>query len=114
MLGRFAMLGMSSGDMYSGYNSSNGITYTWEWRIDPTFTVAEVVPYQISGGGLHRIGIVGYRRRPSPDGAEEVVSFGTWPSWLGIVYVDKCSAITFGSVVGASQQQRAVCSLMFW
>lgn len=108
------MLGMTSGSMYSGYNSGSGVTYTWEWRIDPIFTVAEVVPYEIDGGGLHKVGIAGFRRRPNPNGAEEVKDFGSWPNWPGIVYVDKCSAITFGSVVGARQEVRAVCSLMFW
>ncbi|WP_404335760.1 hypothetical protein AB2M62_17210 [Sphingomonas sp. MMS12-HWE2-04] len=108
------MQGMSSGNIYSGYNSSSGPTYSWEWRIDPTYTVAEVVPYQISGGGLHRVGIAGYRRRPTPGGAEEAVNFGSWPNWPGILYIDSCSAVTFASAVGASQELRAACNLMFW
>lgn len=108
------MQGMTSSQMYSGYNSSTGVTYTWEWKIDPTFTVADVTPFEIDGGGLHRIGIAGFRRRPNPNGAEEVTNFGAWPNWPGIVYVDKCSAITFACAVGASQETRAVCNLMFW
>lgn len=108
------MQGMSSSTMYSGYNSGSGVTYTWEWQIDPVFTVAEVVPYQISGGGLHRVGIAGFRRRPNPNGAEQVTNFGAWPNWKGIAYIDDCSAVTFGSAVGASQEVRTVCSLMFW
>ncbi len=36
------MNSMTSGWAYGGYNSDNGIVYTWEWDFAPAYTVAQV------------------------------------------------------------------------
>jgi hypothetical protein len=108
------MNGMSSVWIYSGYNSGSGITYTHEWNFAPSFTVAYPVIYGVSGGGLHHSGIAAYRHRPKPNGAEETVNLGAWPSWAAYIYVNQLTSVTFGVAVGAKQELYVHGNISFW
>lgn len=109
------MQGMASHEYDSGWGP-NGRVGTWEWLIDPAFVVAQVVPFYISGGGLHAVGIAGWRQRPDPRGAEVVVDRTAqkfW--WIGTEYIPDCSAVTFGIVVGNNNQHmKSVLNLLWW
>ena len=108
------MNGMTSAEAYSGYNSGQGVNYSFEMNIPPTFTVAQASLYYVAGGGLHKTGIVGFRHRPTANGSELSVNYGAWPSWPGSVYVDRMTSVTFGTAVGAEQDFTMVANLFFW
>jgi hypothetical protein len=108
------MKGMSSYWVYSGYNSGSGVTYTYQVNFSPRYTVAQTSIFYVSGGGLHKVGIAGYRHRPTPDGPEQSVNFGTWPGWPGYVYQDRMTSVTFGTAVGAKQECTMIGNLFFW
>lgn len=108
------MNGMSSMSIYSGYNSSQGVTFAYEVNIPPTYTVAQTSIFYVSGGGLHIGGIAGYRYRLTADGPEQSVNLGNWPQWAGHVYVDRMTSVTFATAVGAKQECTINCNLFFW
>jgi hypothetical protein len=108
------MKGMSSIWIYSGYNSKVGVTYTTEVNFSPRYTVAQASIFEVSGGGLHKTGVAGYRYRPTPDGPEQSVNFGSWPAWRGYVYRDRMTSVTFGTAVGARQSCRVIGNMFFW
>jgi len=111
------MSSMSSGWAYSGYNSDNGIVYTWEWDFAPAYTVGQVSIRGVAGDGQHITGVISYRYRPDPHGAETTVNLGDandWKTWQAYVYADQCSGITFGSAVGAEQEMWILGNLFFW
>jgi len=107
------MEGMISHWIDSGW-SDEGATFTHEVNFEPSFAVAQAYIRYFTGGGLHGTGIVGFRHRPTPGGAEESVNFGGWP-WEPFVYVDRCTSVTFGTVVGGNRQHCLVFSnIFFW
>lgn len=108
------MNGMSTVWVYSGYNSNNGISFTYEVNIPPTYTVAQASTFYVTGGGLHKVGIAGYRYRPTSDGPEQTVNLGNWPQWAGYVYVDRMTSVTFATAVGAKQECTMHGNLFFW
>ena len=108
------MNGMSSVWIYSGWDPDNGITYTHEWNFGPSYTVAQASFYGVDGGGAHHTGVAGYRFRPDPNGPEQVVNFGDWPSWAPYIYVDQVSSVTFGTAVGADQEAYMLGNLFWW
>jgi len=109
------MKGMSSMWIYSGYNSKKGFGYTHEWNFEPGFfVVAQAGLHGVSGEGLHHCGIVSYRHRPDPKGAEIPVHLGEWPTWAGYIYVNNATSVTFGSAVGARQELYMWGNLYFW
>ena len=86
------MSSMSSGWAYSGYNSDNGIVYTWEWDFAPAYTVGQVSIRGVAGDGQHITGVISYRYRPDPHGAETTVNLGDandWKTWQAYVYADQ-------------------------
>lgn len=107
------MQGMTSSWIYSGYNSQQGSTFTHEWIFSPRYIVAQCSIYYCSGGGLHMVGVAGYRYR-AQDGSDQPVSFGDWPSWPSNIYVDQCTSVTFGTAVGAQQELTALLNFFFW
>jgi hypothetical protein len=108
------MKGMLTREFYSGYNSDDGISFTFEVNFPPSFGVAQASFYYVTGGGLHKAGIVGYRHRPENNGAEQTVNFGDWPTWPGCIYVDKLTSVTFGTAVGAEQECSTLANVFFW
>jgi hypothetical protein len=112
-----SMKSMSSGSAYSGYNSDNGVDYTSEWDFAPSYTVAQVSLYGLSGGGLHHAGVISYRYRPDPNGQDIIVGIGdpnNWGSWAPYIYVDQCTGVTFGAAGGAEQDLYVLVNLFFW
>jgi hypothetical protein len=106
------MKGMSSGGLYSGYNPDTGVTYSQEWNLSPQYTVAQATLFHVTGGGLHKTGIMAYRTRAG--GTEQAFNFGSWPTWPSYVYADKMSSITFATAVGANQVCSMTGNLFFW
>jgi hypothetical protein len=112
------MNGMASALWESGW-SDDGFDGTWEWLIDPAYIVAQSNPYYCSGDGIWATGITGWRQRPDPNGPETVtdLSKGKFSEfqWPGCVYIDHCSSVTFGILVGGDDQQlKTVLNLYFW
>lgn len=112
------MNGMASALWESGWGE-DGFTGTWEWLIDPAYVVAQVIPYYFETGGLLATGITGWRQRPDPNGPETVTKTATGKfaefHWPGCAYIDHCSSVTFGIVVGGSNRQlKTVLNLYFW
>lgn len=111
------MNSMTSGWAYGGYNSDNGIVYTWEWDFAPAYTVAQVTLRGVSGGGLMITGVVSYKYRPDPNGADISVAVGdpnNWNTWGPYLYADQCTGVTFGSAQGAQQEFWILGNLFFW
>lgn len=108
------MNGMTSAWVYSGYNSDHGVSFSYEVNFPPTFTVAQATLSYVTGGGLHKVGIVGFRHRPTADGPEQSVNHGDWPTWPEFVYVDRMTSVTFGTTVGAQQECTMIGNLFFW
>lgn len=109
------MKAMSTTELYSGYNSDDGFTYSHEWNISPAFTVAQATFTGVDGGGLHHVGIMAYRFRPDPSGPEIPVNFGDdFHAWPGCVYVHNLSSVTFTVAVGAEQEVYIIENLFFW
>jgi hypothetical protein len=109
------MQGMMSRWLYSGYNSDNGIVFTFEVNYDPGFfVVAQSTFCQVHGGGAHATGIAAYNYRDTPDGPDITVNLGDWPSWDHFTYRQGMTSTTFGIAVGANQEAVATCNLFFW
>jgi len=112
------MKGMSSGWAYSGYtDADSGIMYTWEWDFAPTYSVGQVSFNDVSGSGEHHTGVISYRYRPQPNGADHIAAVGNpndWSSWPPYVYADKCTGITFASIMGTDQEAYILGNLFFW
>jgi hypothetical protein len=107
------MQGMFSNWIYSGYNSDSGSTFTHEWNFPPMYIVAQCSIHYCSGGGLHQVGIFGYRYL-AQDGSDQPVWFGDWPSWPSDIYVDQCTSVTFGTAVGAAQEVTGLLNFFVW
>lgn len=80
----------------------------------PAYVVAQVGLNYVSGGGAHKVGIVGYTYRPTPDGPEKSVSYGSWPSWPHTVSRDRMTSVTFGVASGSQQAVTGYGNLYFW
>jgi hypothetical protein len=97
------------------WGGDDGYSYTVTVNFNPGAVHAQVGFTEVDGGGLHRVGIKGYRYRPDPNGAEKVVDFGDWPSWKSIVgVVDQMSSVTWGMAVGADQEARGRLDIYWW
>ncbi len=100
-----------------GFGGDKGGDWTKTIDFAPGRVSAEVALIEVDGDGLHRVGIAGYRYRPSLEGAEKVVHFGSdWSGWKSFVeVVDNMTAITWGIVVGGGEQAlRARLDLSWW
>ena len=85
---------------------ASGQGSTVEVNMPPGQVYSQAWLYKVTGGGLHKTGIKAFRRR-LPDGSDQVVDFGTWPSWPPSV-TDRVSSITFGISVGDGQSAEAM------
>ena len=108
------MNSMTSGYLYSGYNSDHGLSYTYEVNFGPAYTVGQASFHGVDGDGLHHTGVAAYRFRPDPNGPEQTVNLGAWKSWAPYIYVNQASSVTFGIAVGAKQEAYVLFNLFFW
>jgi hypothetical protein len=97
-----------------GYGADTGFTGSITVNIAPAYISAQVGYAMVSGGGLHAVGVKGYRYRPTPDGPEKVVDFGSWPSWPHTIGADRVTSVTFGIALGAHQEAHCYCNLFWW
>ena len=107
------MNGMTSEWIHSS-SGDDGHSFSAETRFARQFVVAQSTFTEVDGGGLHATGVVGFRVRPDPNGAEQVVNFGDWPNAQPFIYVDNCTAVTFGVTTGATQEVRTIGNMFFW
>ena len=100
----------------SGVGGDEGGNWTRTIDLKPGRVSAQVSLFGVGGGGLNHVGILGYRSRPDPKGAEKVVHFGSsWAGWKSFVEpVEEMSAITWGVVAGAGQEVHARLDLFWW
>jgi len=78
-------------------------------------TVGQISLGQADGGGLLDSGIRGFRTRPDPQGAENVVDFGdNFYNWPNTVFDQHLSSVTFALALGQDQEATGVCNLFFW
>jgi len=91
---------------------------SWRKTIEfaPARVSARVALVSVDGGGLSLAGIIQYRYRPDPKGADKVVHLGSdWPEWKSFVEaVDGMTSITWGIAAGAQQELHARLDLSFW
>jgi hypothetical protein len=100
----------------SGFGGDKGGDWTKTIDFKPGRVSAQVALFEVDGDGLHRAGILGYRYRPDPKGAEKVVHYGpNWSDWKSFVeVVDNMTAITWGIVAGGGQAVHARLDLFWW
>jgi hypothetical protein len=95
------------------FNSLGSTTAEVNFGAQPT--VAQISLGQADGGGLLNSGIRGYRTRPTPDGPEIPVDFGTdFYKWPNTVFDQHLSSVTFALALGQDQEATGVCNLFFW
>lgn len=97
-----------------GYGGDSGFSGSITINMAPAYIGAQVGYYQVSGGGLHAIGIKRYRHRPKVDGAEKQVDFGPWPGWPSTIGGPRISSVTFGIALGDDQEAWCYGNLWWW
>jgi len=80
----------------------------------PSGVVAQASLNYTLGGGTQKVGIVSFRFRPTPDGAEQQVNFGGWPNWPATVNADRMTSVTFGVASGSNQELDGIGNVFFW
>ena len=83
------------------FSSSGSAERTVDVNIAPAQVNAMTRLYGTTGGGTQYTGIKGYRRR-RPDGSDQFIDFGRWPSWPPGIS-DFVSSLTFGIATGSDQ-----------
>jgi hypothetical protein len=78
----------------------------------PSNVAAQVGLQQTTDHGVHHVGIVSYRFRPT-QGPEQQVDFGEWFSWPHTVFVERMTSITFG-VANATGSMQGYGNIFFW
>jgi hypothetical protein len=114
------MNGMQSGWFYTGYDSNNFVTYSFEVNFSPSFTVAQAYfnGMDSSGGAGWYVGVMGYRTRPDPNGPEQVFDTSgpdrvPW-EYASYIYADQVSSVTFGTGVDGGAEGWGFYNLFFW
>jgi hypothetical protein len=88
---------------------------TAEVNFGPQMTVAQISLGQADGGGLLNSGIRGFSTRPTPNGPDIPVDFGTdFYNWPNTVFDPNLSSVTFALALGQDQEATGVCNLFFW
>ncbi|HZD23451.1 MAG TPA: hypothetical protein VE569_08635 [Acidimicrobiia bacterium] len=93
-----------------GYQHTGSITV----NMAPAYILAQVGYYQVHGGGLHAIGIKKYRHRPTVDGPETDVDFGSWGGWPSTIAGPRISSVRFGIALGSRQEAWCYGNLYWW
>lgn len=73
---------------------------------------AQTALYGQSGGGTNYTGIKHFRRR-LPDGSDQDIDFGDWPSWPPVIF-DHVSSVTFAIATGSDQQSWLMARMDYW
>jgi hypothetical protein len=97
-----------------GWGADTGFTGSITINIAPAYISAQVGYHMLSGEGLHKIGIKKYRQRPTTDGPEQEVDFGSWPNWPHTIGANRVTSVTFGITLGAHQEAHCYGNLFWW
>ena len=103
------IIGMATRDL----SATGSFIGTVTVNMAPSNVAAQVGLQQTIDDGVHQVGIVSYRFRPTLDGPEQQVDFGGWPFWASTVFVARMTSITFG-VANATGSMRAYGNIFFW
>jgi hypothetical protein len=99
---------------FGGHGGDTGFNGSITVNLSAAYISAQAGYHIVSGGGLHAIGIKSYRHRPTVDGPEQTVDFGSWPNWRHTLGADRVTSVTFGIALGAHQEAHCYGNIFWW
>jgi hypothetical protein len=100
------------GIRWVGWSGGAGYHFT-DINMAPSAAGVQVALRGTTGAGTQFAGIKHFRRR-RPDGSDEDVDFGEWPTWRSNIFEPNLTSITCGVANGTDQIGWGVARVDFW